>query len=403
MNGDVIQIAIPACNELEWLPQTLGDLSKQSDQGFEVWICVNHAQNAMASKQGQSYCLQNGATLAVLEKLRKEVPFRLHVLDATGHRSPEPEQAGVGWARRTLFETIARKRNHAEIGVSLDADTRVDPFYVASIRKVFREFPRAVGCALPYYHQLPDCPAQALQLLRYEIYLRYYHVHLWRVGSLHGPTALGSALAFRLQAYLQVGGFPLRQAGEDFYLLQRLLKKGPIISWCESRVEPASRVSNRVPFGTGILLKPGGLDVLEQRFPFYDSSCFQLLGETYAALESWYSQPGDLAIQEFLDLKMGGRDPLLRMRQNVSSAKGFVKAFHGRFDGLKILQCLRFYQAQIKRVAQPQESIRRLLEHMGMRMEVPDFQPESLDELGRVRDKLWQAECQFRKQSLVSS
>lgn len=395
-----LQIGIPACDELAWLPQTLQDLAAQTDLGFEVWICVNHEREAFRDKAKQQVVLENSATVALLRQLRKTLPFPLHILDATGEGAPIGDEAGVGWARRQLFGAIFEARGMAAIGVSLDADTRVAPNYVAALRAAFEAYPKALGCALPYYHELPDDPVSALQLLRYEIYLRYYHINLWRIGSPHALTALGSALAFRGRAYTGVGGFPLRQAGEDFYLLQRLRKMGPIISWLPTRVCPASRVSRRVPFGTGILLEPGAMDVLEQRFPFYAIADFEVMGATFAAWPAWYESPKPVSIQAFLDTRMGGDAPFLRMRRNAKNSQAFVRACHGRFDGLKLLQCLRYLREEGGNPPSASSQIETLLRYQGEVVSMPEFEVAHLGELANIRDSLWTIESQFQKDAM---
>ena len=397
-SAGTLQIGIPACDELAWLPRTLADLANQTDMDFEVWVCLNQPSDWDADGSGREAALGNQATHAVLRRLRKQQPFNLHILDATSPQlAPGPDEAGVGWARRQLFETIFQARGVNAAGVSLDADTRVAPGYVAGLRNAFASYPNAVACALPYHHPLPEKTAQARQLLRYEIYLRYFHLNLWRIGSPYALTALGSALAFRGRAYQGAGGFSTRQAGEDFYLLQKLRKAGPVVAWVPDPVMPASRQSKRVPFGTGPLMVEGALPVIETRFPFYKVAHFDLIGQTYRAWEAWYDRPHRVPIQAFLDEAMGGDAPFERMRRNAASPGAFLRACHTRFDGLRILQCLRFFRERDRAHSSGLAQISELLGLLGESESEGVAEGARIGPLNQLRERLWACEDRFRK------
>jgi len=62
---------------------------------------------------------------------------------------------------------------------------------------------------------------------------------------------IGSAFAVRAEAYVKQGGMNRRQAGEDFYFLNKLTKLGTVAEINDAFVFPSARVSDRVPFGTG--------------------------------------------------------------------------------------------------------------------------------------------------------
>jgi len=67
--------------------------------------------------------------------------------------------------------------------------------------------------------------------------------------SLGGAIAL---IACTAQAYIAVGGMVRRQAGEDFYFLQKLAKRGPIHEIADTTVRPSPRRSDR---GSDVLLE----------------------------------------------------------------------------------------------------------------------------------------------------
>ena len=85
----------------------------------------------------------------------------------------------------------------------------------------------------------------------YERAIKYYVAGLRWAGSPYAFNTVGSALAVEHQAYCQVRGFPKKAGGEDFYLLNKLAKLGPVIEAKHITVRLEPRLSQRTPFGTG--------------------------------------------------------------------------------------------------------------------------------------------------------
>jgi hypothetical protein len=206
----------------------------------------------------------------------------------------------------------------------------------------FKTYQNAVGLASPYFHEVPDNPLMARNLLRYELYMRYYQVQLWKTGSPYAYLALGSAMAYRHSAWKSVRGIPHRQAGEDFYFLQKLRKTGDLIRWIPTILRPSSRFSQRVPFGTGILLREDTLDIQKTRFPFFSSQSFDKIRETYARFPDLYKHAIPLPIDSFLESQLNGQSPFDKIRRNSRTPVQFIRNAHQYFDGLRILQFLRF-------------------------------------------------------------
>jgi hypothetical protein len=107
----------------------------------------------------------------------------------------------------------------------------------------------------PFWHQCESPPDLADAMHRYEVFLRYYVLGLADAGSPYAFHTLGSTLAVHSLAYAKVRGFPRRDAGEDFYLLNKLAKVGPILQLDGAPLLIRGRSSHRVPFGTGAALK----------------------------------------------------------------------------------------------------------------------------------------------------
>jgi hypothetical protein len=115
----------------------------------------------------------------------------------------------------------------------------------------------------------------------YELYLRHWVYGLHQAGSPFAFHALGSALSVDLSAYAVVRGVPRREAGEDFYLLNKLAKVRPIHRGRGAPIEIRARISDRTPFGTGAAVDDLGRSDLE--LPPYQR--FALLGALLDALD----------------------------------------------------------------------------------------------------------------------
>ena len=393
-----LHIGIPAYRERDWLPHTLASLAAQNDSGFVVWVCVNQPAEDFCDPSKREATGENLDLLAWLAQRRHDFPFKLIVLDAVRPgQAPPAKVAGVGWARRHIFERVSESGSPDDLCISLDADTTVEPRYTESVRQAFARHANAVALAAPYYHPLPEEPALALALLRYECFLRYYQLHLWRIGSPYAFLPIGSAMAFTLRAYRRIHGFPLRRAGEDFYFLQQMRKLGPVIRWIDARVFPAPRPSSRAPFGTGPLMAEPDLTVQEARFPFYGLHGFDLLGETFHAFRELHKGPVRLPIQDFVEAQMGGCGVFDRMRRNFGDCGRFVKACHEKLDALRYLQFLRFHRERSGPEPTPSENLQALLSSIGKPVRGIRFELDHLDELAQTRDLLFLYESELQQ------
>ncbi len=85
----------------------------------------------------------------------------------------------------------------------------------------------------------------------YELHLRYYIQGLRYSGFPYAFHTVGSAIAVKAFQYVKAGGMNRRQAGEDFYFVQKLVPLGGYFALNSTTVYPSPRESFRVPFGTG--------------------------------------------------------------------------------------------------------------------------------------------------------
>jgi hypothetical protein len=151
---------------------------------------------------------------------------------------------------------------------------------------------KASAVSLPFTHLATDDPALSHATLIYELKMHHYVLHLQAIGSPYAFHTLGSSCVIKSDAYAAVRGMPLRNAAEDFYLLNKLAKVGPVHCARGAGVSITSRQSNRVPFGTG----PAVGRLMEATNPcdvplFYHADCFAALGQLLQLFRQWSNEP----------------------------------------------------------------------------------------------------------------
>lgn len=397
-----LRIAIPAMDELDYLPVTLDALSKQDTRlPFEVYVCVNQPDEYWNHPERQTVCKNNQKLLEFLHDYKS---LTLHILDfASPGLGWKGKKTGVGFARKVLFERILSECDPKDIIISLDADTTFGTYYLQSVADRFERNPEMTAMSVPYYHPLNGGDEiRDKALLRYEIYMRNYAVNLLKISSPYGFTALGSAIAMRACSLKKIGNITPYQSGEDFYLVQKFCKMGGLSLFNTECVYPAGRYSDRVPFGTGPAMKLGAEGIWDS-YPIYHFSFFTSIQEAYGKLRELYENKISVMENDFLRfLQKENQKPDIwqDIRENVSDFQHFVKAFHQKADGLRILQFVRAKQQQ-----QPDLERNALYDnfHFWMPEKCPDWLMPSqhwhqytLEQLNTLRDLLFNEEAQMR-------
>lgn len=395
-----VHVALPAMNESAGLPATIEGLLAQSWPSFVIWVCVNQPDHWWGVPEKQDICRDNAQSLHYLRKLAHPC---LHILD---HSSPgrgwTGKSFGVGQARRVTMEAIREVATPEDIILSADADTFYPPGYLASVVDSFAAYPNAMALANPYYHKLSGNDTLDRAMLRYEIYMRCYALNMWRIGSPYSFTALGSAMALPLEAYRKTGGITAKKSGEDFYFLQKLRKTGWILTYNNICVNPGTRFSDRVFFGTGPALIKGSQGIWDS-YPVYDYTLFDRVKETCDAFPVLYSKDVQTPMDNFLNEQLKGNvfGPL---RQNAATREKFVKACHHKIDGLRILQFLKSEQA--RQAYNDEANLYRFLNrfypefvlaHNDFNWKTLDFTSISIDFLNKIRNFLFEKEGYYQK------
>ena len=267
--------------------------------------------------------------------------------------------AGVGAARKTgndlLCALYAQRQLHQPWLANTDADALLPEDY-------FSQLPHpsdGVSAVLfPFRHIAATDTALTSATQLYEFTLHYYVCGLAYANSPYAYHSLGSTMVVAVNHYAAVRGFPQRQAGEDFYLLNKLAKTGRIVSLPQPVVHLQCRHSSRAPFGTGpmvrrILAHHGAL----ADWPCYHPAGFQYLRAFLRALASELTDqcrdqpdlpavsavaPLDEDILDNLYAHSGAAEIIQHCRRQGKTAAQRLRQLHTRFDAFHSLKCIHW-------------------------------------------------------------
>jgi hypothetical protein len=395
--GSMIYVALPVLDELDTIRYFIEDIQSQTFKNYKLFVCINQPDNWWDLPEKIQICKNNQLTIAYLKSIKD-----IEIIDRSSKDSGwKGKQLGVGWARKILMDRINEVASENDIVISLDADTRFTAIYFESIIRNFQKHEKAMAISVPYYHKLTGNHEIDASILRYEIYMRYFAINLWRIGSPFSFTALGSAIAFPLWAYRKIGGISPMKSGEDFYLLQKFCKVGSIINWNSEMVYPEARFSNRVFFGTGPAMIKGNNGDWES-YPIYHFTLFDNVMKTYQQFAGLYKSDVDFPLNKFLADQFKDSNWWLSLRKNFKTEKNFINACYEKVDGLRVLQYLKAFQPEINK------SDEQCL-HEFLQLFYPEFIPQlcipidfefnklSIHQLNDIRNKLMLIEEEYQR------
>ena len=259
----------------------------------------------------------HAANLETLRALSREYPGReelapglaLHseqnrdllVIDRATRGRFLPAGQGVGLARKlgadlALAAKMSGVLDSAWIHCS-DADVEFPGDYFRQTEAPGRD--DAAARLYRFRHRPIEDDAAYEAAQQYEISLRYYVLGLGFAGSPYAFHSIGSTFAIEAESYAKVRGFPRRTAAEDFYLLNKLAKVGRVESLRGDPVRPSSRLSSRVPFGTGAAVARM-LEDRESERKTYHPALFRYLRAWLDALEAVLAHSGSTRTREAL-------------------------------------------------------------------------------------------------------
>lgn len=342
-------LVIPAFNEDEKFVENLLGLKKNLDKPTLIIVVINGPHDAEVS--------QVHANLSLIDRLKTlgECPStagettlvvegNFHLLIA-GPFTLERSQ-GVGLARKIGADFAAHLVYEAMVECPIIFCTDADAILPSDY---FSRGEKAIGlgdaaAVFPFIHECPTDERQAQAIAMYEQRLNRYVAGLKSAASPYAFHTMGSTMALSARHYAKVRGFPKISAGEDFYVLNKLRKLGPVISLSGEPIKLSARVSDRVLFGTG----PALAKILQNTDPkdapiFYDPKVFEylrvFLSHAEARIQAGFcdvSADLDAFSQDaFYSLDKGQLERSLALRTSI---KDRIKAFHEYFDAFKTLK-----------------------------------------------------------------
>jgi hypothetical protein len=345
-----IIVVIPAYNEpdiCKLLDSLL--LCHQPECGVEILIIVNAPEDAVRQSLEN-----NKLTIKNIESWKEENSnsfFRLFAFEVVH----SIKGWGVGLARKTGMDEAVRRFNSINnpngIILSLDADCLVEKNYFVSVCNELLIRKERNACSIYFEHPLsgdefPDTIYKYITL--YELHLRYYSQCLSLSGFPYAFHTVGSASAVKALAYIRVGGMNRRQAGEDFYFIQKLVPGGGYFSLNSTTVFPSPRISSRAPFGTGTSIAKLS-DTSGETMLTYNLQAFKELKITFSLTENiYYSSIQDLGVcydlqpagvQAFIN-KKEWTEKMAEIKNNTSSPESFEKRFFDWFNMFRIVKYL---------------------------------------------------------------
>jgi hypothetical protein len=337
-------MVLPAYRE-DW--QSIRSALRAIEEDFLLILVVN-APAADPQTQALMADVCRSATRAVqrgnLHYLQLSEPFDVLLVDRCSDGNTISPRQGVGLARKIGADIALALIHGGHVTSPLIYSTDAD---VILPRGYFDHVPPTTDTAailFPFRHTAPASIATASLL--YEISLLYYTLGLKMAGSPYGYLSIGSVLAVDASHYAGVRGFPRRNAGEDFYLLNKLAKTGRIVQLQGPVIDIEARVSDRVPFGTG----PGIRKILALASPvddfrFYHPDIFDRL----AALLRWLDHAASIAnppvddrfIESYIDASHL-RPLIAETRQRTTHPAACKRAMTDWFDGFQTMKFVHF-------------------------------------------------------------
>lgn len=358
-----LTIVIPCYDEIDYIVHTLQSIWENTSyykDKLHVIVVINQRPDTpekvlLANKQTEE-------KLIAFKNNNKSPHFFLSILNITLPKNT----MGVGTARKIgMDEAIKQYAFHNKDGIliSLDADTLCEKTYLAEIDRHYQNTPSTNSTVINYKHPFETYPSeQSKSIAFYELYLRYMTLSYRYIGHPNAFHTIGSAFTTKASVYCKQGGMNQRQAGEDFYFLQKIFNLGNCFEINTTCIYPSGRFSNRVPFGTGRSIE--NIINNETNLFVYNFEAFRQIKKLCDIHPSFFKQTKYYCIQiatEHLDedltiwlAKNNFFENIDEINNNSASLHIFSRKFFNKFS---ILQIIRYLNASHTTIYQQQNII----------------------------------------------
>lgn len=372
-----IIVVVPAFDEPE-ITTLLDSFANCRHPGCRAEVIIVANAPDGAREESLSNTRESISAARSWKKLNRNLFFDVHIVDGLDLK---PSGWSVGLARKTGMDEAVRRfdllGNPGGIILNIDADCTVKSNYFEAVFTEMAGKTDRMACSIYFEHPLagdyfPEEVYRSVAL--YELHMRYFVRGLSYAGFPYVHHTVGSAIAIKTSAYVRAGGMNRRQAGEDFYFIQKLLPAGYFFNLTSTTVYPSPRISLRVPFGTGPVISrltespdarlysynPGAFDELRRLFSMVDG----LYKEEPGSVECRYSElpPG---IRHFISSGEWAAK-INEIRSNTSGKDSFRKRFFNWFNMFRIVKYLNSVHVSLFAKVPVEEGAGDLLRILGV-------------------------------------
>jgi hypothetical protein len=370
-------LVIPACNEEAFLPECFRGLetaAQKTTKNFLVIFVINGRVDAPPHVHSSNdvcigFLLSRGREISRSENLMLMGGecFDYLICDYAGEPHRFPSDQGVGLARKIGSDILCKLIHNNTVSspwiTHTDADALVPEDYFSNAPFTNQMNKKSTVAVFPFEHaEVSDLNSDGYnpEILNraindYHKYLHYYVEGLSKANSPYAHHTVGSTMSFDFDAYAKVRGYPKREAGEDFYLLNKLSKLGSVENLDLSPITLQGRPSDRVPFGTGQAnRKLYELYQAGQEFQVYHPNCFKVLEAYLNCARAYYDDLDEFYFLLSLDDQCDGiiddlekfiegvkKDfftEIISASKRAKDKEGQLKHFNTWFDGFKTLK-----------------------------------------------------------------
>lgn len=273
-------IVIPALNESDNVENLINSLSHNDEEILSKSLALFVINNSSSASKNLYSANVDTANAIKREIIKHEKSMNIAFIDAYSPGVDLPvKHAGAGLARKIgldlSLEYFDYSNSAVNILICLDADCTVSANYLRSIVSEFNK--KTINAAtVKFEHPFSVKREINLAITNYEIYLHYYVMGLMYAGSKFSHFSVGSTMICDAETYIKVGGMNKRKGGEDFYFLNEIAKITNIAKIRNAIVYPSSRISDRVPFGTGPRIKRF-TSKIQNEYSLYSPEIFEIL------------------------------------------------------------------------------------------------------------------------------
>ena len=378
-----IIVVVPAYNE-PGITKLLDSLANctEPECKVEVIIVINAPDDATGDNiENNKKSIINTESW---KKINSNIFFRLFVFEAERHFIGG---WGVGLARKTGMDEAVRRFNSIDkpdgIILNLDADCTVEKNYFLAVSNELLKKDNLAACSIYFEHPLsgnnyPDTIFKYITL--YELHLRYYFQGLAYSGFPYVFHTVGSAIAVKALAYIKAGGMNRKQAGEDFYFIQKLVPAGGYFNLNSTTVYPSPRASSRVPFGTGASIGKLSSD-RSSTLLTYNMLAFRELRTFFELTDVFFKCSPEQLNEHFNLIPQGLRlfldqkewiDKMIEVKNNTSGIESFKKRFYVWFNMFRVVKYLNYVHLDFFEKKPVDSSASELLEIRGITLDLKE-------------------------------